>query len=1072
VIEIINALADYYKVSKEEIEETKNTRALNRGRFLNRDYLHAVYRTGEKDSVSLNEGKLLNPFIVSNSSNPTLLELLIQELSESVKCMIASAFLSRGMINLLQRHIEKFLARGGQLQILTSTMNCFNDPDDLIHLVKLFPNLELKVFYPDNENVDFKKQPPPFHIKCFLFSKPDGHNSLVIGSSNMTGGGLLNNEEWNYYSNSEINLAFEQCSSKTVFEKAREDFQDYWQQQSVFLNNSFLEAYRKHFKKREIIRRLQLELEVDFEKSVKPSPRPAQKYALCELAQRRKQGIKKAAVIAATGLGKTHLAAFDFEQSKLTKCLFVVHRANILGKAREVFREVLQNDSFGVLLTGENNLEQKKAIAVSDCSVFAMVQTLSRASTLELFATNRFDYIVFDEFHHSEARTYRSILRHFKSEFLLGLTATPERMDGRDVLEICDYEIAYEARLFSAIDQGWLTPFQYYAIYDETDYSKIRWTGRGYDESQLESALENDTRAGLIIKNLKSFLPSQGKIKALAFCSNKGHANYMSKKFSIAGLDSVALLGEATEAERKKAIARLQNESDSLNVICSVDILGEGVDIPSVSHVLMLRPTESFSVVLQQLGRGLRKTPGKEFLVVLDFIGNFRNSYITPLIFNQQYSHNADKALKATLDFQLPAGCYVDADKKVYKIWHDDIKKTFAAKSRKQLLIDEYTRLQKLLGRSPTLLDFLANPEAAEPKAFIKCFKNWLAVKEKAEDLTDFEKTVTGTIAADFLQHIEKELAPNKSYKMVVLKVLLKDTQRRTSWPLEWIAGQFRNYYLTHPSHQSDCSLFKKSNGNNNIALKKFMKLVKDMPLAKLAGHGRKKTNVKSYFELKKDQNNSFIICDELKDWWNNPKFRKLIQDRVEYALAAYFYRKNKNMFANYDKKRPAEKQILEQVENLNLQNELENISDNEEKLLELPFYVNIKVAAGRLSNTGIFEDSSEKIKVQRNRLISPERNQFVVKISGDSMDGGKEPIKDGELVVLEPITPVSAGSLQGQIIAVGYTDNSGNTAYAIKKVKKDSLGKYFLVSQNKAYKDIPVNPENFRTIARFICKL
>ncbi|MEW6712143.1 MAG: hypothetical protein AB1403_20150, partial [Candidatus Riflebacteria bacterium] len=258
VLEVIMALADHYSVSMSQIENTRAKRAKARGAFKDNVYLHAVYSAEEQAS---NEDSspdfLLNPFVVSNSSSPTILEVLKQELCESVECHIASAFLTRNLLNLLKRPFEEFLARGGKLTILTSIMNDFNNPDDLLHIKATHPDLQLKIFYP-LENLTgsgFKSAPPSFHLKCFLFTKPDARNSLIIGSSNMTTGGLLNNEEWNFFSNSEINLSFDSNDGKSVFEIAQQNYLNYWENSAIEPGDEFMAFYRKRFERHSRIKR-------------------------------------------------------------------------------------------------------------------------------------------------------------------------------------------------------------------------------------------------------------------------------------------------------------------------------------------------------------------------------------------------------------------------------------------------------------------------------------------------------------------------------------------------------------------------------------------------------------------------------------------------------------------------------------------------------------------------------------------------------------------------------------------------------------------------------------------------
>lgn len=1082
VLEVIMALADHHSVPMSKIEETRAKRANARGAFKDSVYLHAVYAADEQPPNSdSGRGFLLNPFVVSNSSSPTIIEVLRQELAESVECQIASAFLTRGLINLLKRPIDEFLARGGKLTLLTSIMNDFNNPDDLLHIKATHPGLQLKIFYP-LENLSenaFSNAPPPFHLKCFLFTKQDARNSLIIGSSNMTAGGLLNNEEWNFFSNSEVNLPFDSNDERSVFQIAQQNYLNYWENSSVEPGDEFMAFYRKRFERHNQIRRELQQAMTDEEKpssNSRPMPRPSQREALAGLAERRHNGVKRTAVIAATGLGKTHLAAFDFLQSGFKSVLFLVHRANILVKARETFRLVLGDNSFGELLTGDTPAADRKRMASTAKGVFAMVQTLSQPSLLELFSKQHFDYIVFDEFHHGYAPTYKRVLEYFDSRFFLGLTATPERLDGRDVLELCDYDIAYEMRLFKAIDQKWLTPFQYYAIYDPTDYNQIRWTGTGYDEQQLETALSNDTRAGIIIKNLKAYLPAFGsRIRALAFCSNKGHARYMTEAFKRAGLAAECLLGESSDEEREKAIYRLQSENDALQIICSVDILGEGIDIPAVSHVLLLRPTESPTVVLQQLGRGLRVVPGKDFLVVLDFVGNFKNSYIIPSIFSGHYFSTDDKPLKAPVSFVLPQGCSTDIDTRVTRIWEDEIRKKLCLKPE-EILKEAYLTIRGRLGRSPTLLDFIANRETEDSERLLPVLKqwlqsrkkakageptqhaNWLRIKEMVGDLSEYEKSLLDTPGEEFLQHIENELSPTRSYKMVVLKVLLNDENKRTIWPIEWIAEGFRNYYLTHPAHSRDCSLLEDVDHPEKISLKKFVTLIKGMPLEKLSNSPDK------YFELDAARG-SFELKEAIRSFWNRPEFMQLVLERADYALALYFRR-----LTNQNKPdRKASAEIVAEVENMSTEPLHDSIAAGEDAI-ELPFYYDLKVAAGKMNQTFATEQSSKAITVPKTGNYSPDRH-FVVKITGNSMDGGKSPIKDGDLVILEKITTTSAGSMNGQIVAVEYQDEFGNTAYALKKIKK-SGNKYYLESKNKDFQNVLIDPAQIKPFARYIKSL
>jgi predicted house-cleaning noncanonical NTP pyrophosphatase (MazG superfamily)/HKD family nuclease len=463
LIEVLRALASAHGVNWERVEAERVARARELGGFSQGVFLQSVQdgRGRNRSEPSLP----VTPCLLTRDGSPSLLDVLRRELGNSRHCRIATAFYTRGMLNQLMRPFDGFLEQGGQLQILTSVMNNFNNPDDLVHLRRELPQCEIHIYYPGHGDGEerFASLPRPFHLKSFLFEKLDGQHSLIVGSSNLTTGGLEGNEEWNLYSNSEVNLSFSINDARSIYETARIEFDRHWAQESVEVTNTFLDSYRPRWERTRTARRILWD-QIATRSVEEIRPRPAQKEAIQELDIRRRLGVRKAAIIAATGLGKTHLAAFDFKQSGMRSLLFIVHRENILREAREVFRQVLGDPKLGVILSGKRKAAERKAALRPGTSVFAMIQTLSRPDVLHQFNPHQFDYVVVDEFHHSKAASYQTVLDHFNPRFFLGLTATPERMDGRDILEFCDFNVAYEARLFDAIDQGWLAPFQYFAI--------------------------------------------------------------------------------------------------------------------------------------------------------------------------------------------------------------------------------------------------------------------------------------------------------------------------------------------------------------------------------------------------------------------------------------------------------------------------------------------------------------------------------------------------------------------------------------------------------------------------------
>jgi superfamily II DNA or RNA helicase len=751
------------------------------------------------------------------------------------------------------------------------------------------PEESLKIFHPPD--ISFNKEPPHFHVKTWLFEHFDGQGAMLIGSSNFTMGGMVNNIEWNYFSPREVNVSYD--NQTPPFKSAVAEFERMWEHMAVPVSRDFINGYKQRWNANQN-RGLRpqntteiFEPEHTYGKNDSAVfPNDAQKQALENLAAQRSLGASKAAVVAATGIGKTYLAAFDFKQSRSRTLLFVAHREDILAGAMETFRKVMNDPDFGIIY-GRGNTDIGNGNAV-----FAMIQTLSRNSRLNNFSPKKFEYIVIDEFHHAEASGYKRLLSHFHPEFLLGLTATPERMDGRDVLAHCDYNVAYEVRILEAVDKGWLVPFQYFAVYDQTDYEQISWRGKDYDQEALDIALKNDTRTAIVAGNLKKYLPAAGKIKALAFCSSISHARYTAEKLTKEhDIEAVALWGEATDTERHDAMTRLQDENDPLNVICTAGLFNEGTDIPGLTHVLFLRPTQSFTLFLQQLGRGLRKYPGKEFLVVLDFVGNFRKAHTAPLALAgytslAQLAASPDAKPGKRLTQSLPQGCYVSAELEVQRLWDDQIKKIFqqelSAEDRLKMI---YQDIREDLGKTDLqLCDMLHNAYDIDPYVFLKKFGNWLKAKKFCENgnIIEFEKNLINTPGEYLLAHIESGLNPVKSYKMVVILALLK--LQGTRWKTDDIAKEFLSHYLNNPNQISDFDALARSSDPENFRLSSVSSHLKRMPLDKLSNAPE------DCFVLDRE-NNIFSLKPEYEPYWAQGKFRELVKDRAEFVLARYFMR-------------------------------------------------------------------------------------------------------------------------------------------------------------------------------------
>ncbi len=418
--------------------------------------------------------------------------------------------------------------------------------------------------------------------------------------------------------------------------------------------------------------------------------------AINNIKRLRLEGKKKALLISATGTGKTYLSAFDAKEFNSKKLLFVVHRYNIAKAALRTFQTVFgDSKSMGLYSGNQHDLDKD--------FIFSTIQTISRNEHLSQFDPNHFDYIVIDESHRAGADTYQKIINHFESKFLLGMTATPERTDGYDIFSLYDHNIAYEIRLHRALEEEMLSPFHYYGVTDITVNGEI------LEENSDFGLLTSDERVERIIEKSGLYGCDNGRIRGLIFCSRVEECKAISKGLSAKGFKTVALTGDSTEDERADAINKLETNSttDYLDYILTRDIFNEGIDIPKVNQVIMLRPTQSAIVFVQQLGRGLRKADGKEYLTVIDFIGNYSNNYLVPIALYGDTSYNKDTLRKCMANGSslLPGASTVNFD----KISRERI---FAAidsanMQMKKDLVNDYQLLKFKLGKIPMMVDFI-----------------------------------------------------------------------------------------------------------------------------------------------------------------------------------------------------------------------------------------------------------------------------------------------------------------------------------------------------------------------------
>lgn len=521
--------------------------------------------------------------------NTSFLNKIKSNLKKCKSFSFSVSFIKKAGLVLLEREIEEALDRGAKGRIITSTYQNFTDIGSLEQFYawqKEYDNFECHIDYEcfgDNG----------FHTKGYLFEYDDSIE-FIVGSSNITRFALLKNFEWNVSLISKYNL--------DSYNDALIEFELIWDK-TLELDTNLIEKYR-------------LQLDYAIEKwdmdyvnamDAKINPNSMQRKALRELRRYRDTGVKKALIISATGSGKTYLAAFDARNFGAKRLLYIVHRESILKDAKESFIKVFGAErTYGFYTGKENSLEAD--------FIFATSNMLGRH--LDSFKKDEFDYIIYDEVHHVVAETGKKIFEYFEPEFILGLTAIPERMDNQDIFTLFDQNVAFELRLRDAINNDLVVPFHYYGIRDQlVDYSSK-------DKMTIAKNIAEQNNIEFIKSQIEKYRKPGDKLKCIAFCTNIQSCRLMAEELYEEGYHTISLTGINDTGVRIKAFKDLQDENNLLEIICTVDILNEGVDIPQVNMVLFLRPTESQTVFIQQLGRGLRKYPGKDYVTVLDFIGN------------------------------------------------------------------------------------------------------------------------------------------------------------------------------------------------------------------------------------------------------------------------------------------------------------------------------------------------------------------------------------------------------------------------------------------------------------------
>ncbi len=613
-------------------------------------------------------------------------------------------------------YLKESAERGIPGRIITTDYLSFTQPQALKAL-EMFPNIQVGMYETSEGG--------RFHTKGYIFYKDEERTcaDVVIGSANITEAALSTTREWN--------VQLSALSSGDLLKNIQKEFEDAWHCSTKYTSDlyvHYLEMYNLlHDKNSKYIPITEFENYSLRKEKETIEPNAMQKEALVSLADYRAKGETKSLIISATGTGKTYLCAFDVRAFAPQKCLFVVHRETILRKARESFIDILRGspDQYGIFGAKEKTSDTKY--------VFAMIQTLAKPQNLSQFAPDEFDYIVIDEAHHiqnEENTSYQRILQYFKPKFLLGLTATPERTDSYNIYKDFDNNVAFEIRLSQALEMDLLAPFHYFGVADMTI------DGKPVNEDTSINDLVAEERLKLIDEKLKLYSMGRSNIKGLIFCSKVREAYGLSEKLNEIGYKTIALCGADSEEYRNKAIKRLEEDDscpDSVNYILTVDIFNEGIDIPSVNMVVMLRPTESVIVYIQQLGRGLRLCEGKDFLTVVDFIGNYKNNFMIPvaLFGDRSYRRGTIEKLMIEGTPLIKGVSTIDFDRISKERIYSSI--NGSRYSDKKILKEEYQNIKNRIGQIPCMMDFVKS-NSISPLVFILKYKSYYNFLKKYDD--------------------------------------------------------------------------------------------------------------------------------------------------------------------------------------------------------------------------------------------------------------------------------------------------------------------------------------------------
>ena len=822
----------------------------------------------------------LRPKLLYNDKNNKVINSIRDELHECDEFIISSAFITLGGITPLLEEFRQLEAKNIKGKILTTDYLNFTEPKALRKL-QGFKNLEIKLYSQKKEG---------FHTKGYIFKKGDVCKGIV-GSSNLTLNALTINKEWN--------VEFTSLMEGEMLLEIRNEFNNLWSEADNL--DDVLPFYEKIYednKRFADIKKVTNELK---EKNVRDlTPNIMQEEFITNLRTLIQRGEDRAILVSATGTGKTYASAFAVKDFKPKRFLFLVHREQIAKQSINAYKNVFKEHGKFGLLTGNSKDYGSEYL-------FATIQTMSKELIYKEYGEDHFDYIIIDEVHKAGALSYQKIFNYFKPKFWLGMTASPERTDGFNIYDLFDNNIAHEIRLQEALEEDLLCPFHYFGITDvEFEDDTID------DDFRDFNLLASDKRVNYLLEKSEFYGYSGDRIKALVFCSRKREAELLSKEFTKRGHPSVVLTGDDSQEKRLEAIDRLTNDDnpDKLEYIFTVDIFNEGVDIPEINQVLLVRPTESPIIFIQQLGRGLRKYKNKEYVVILDFIGNYKNNFMIPIALSGDRSYDKDKYRKYVMEGNkiIPGASSINFDEISKKRIYDSINNT--SFSKKALFKEKYNQLKYKLGKIPQLKDFF-NQGEFNPELILnhKDFGTYHKFLEAVEDdynsyLSDEENASLKFISSKLIKAIRphelmilKCLKYNGYFTVSSIEKLLKD-----KYGLE---NQFES--VKGAINFLSCEFYRKetSDGYQANTVKSCVGEFEDKFYQKLFFN----MDLEKFKDLKNNKDYKFEISDYFRDCLVNNVYLNHFEDALEYGFLKY-----ENVYSSPDSFKLYEKYSREDV--------------------------------------------------------------------------------------------------------------------------------------------------------------